>query len=116
MTYFNVADNKLIGALSTRSERFNESLKRSTWCARTGELPLEIIRMLAKGVDVCLNGNAGFTLPSNIGELGDGITVLNIASCSLIGPLSIRTEHMVLVLKFLFLQESCPRNSANLPI
>ena len=43
----------LTGPLSTRSERFNRSLKLSNWCARTGELPLEIIRMKAKGVDVC---------------------------------------------------------------
>ena len=37
----------------------------------TGELPLEIIRMKAEGVDISLNGNKGFTLPSTIGELSD---------------------------------------------
>jgi hypothetical protein len=78
-------DGKL---LSIRSERFHGSLKLSTWCARTGELPLEIIRMKAKGVDVRLNDNAGFTLPSNIGELGDDITKLDLSDCSLTGPLS----------------------------
>ena len=52
-----------------------------------GELPLEIIRMKVKciipllGLDV----NKGFTLPANIGELGDDITELNLRSCSLKG-------------------------------
>ena len=80
--------------LSTRSERFNGSLKISTWCARTGELPLEIIRMKAKGVDVRLKNNAGFTLPANIGELGDDITKLDLSNCSLTGPRSTRTERL----------------------
>ena len=53
--------------------------------ARTGELPLEIIRMEAKGVDVQLTGNTGFALPANIGELGDEITELNLSLCSLTG-------------------------------
>ena len=39
---------------------------------RAGELPLELIRMKAKGCTVKLDYNEpGFTLPSNIGELGD---------------------------------------------
>ena len=42
--------------------------------------------MKAKGCDVKLNGNdPGFTLPSNIGELGDDITTLSLSSCSLRG-------------------------------
>ena len=54
--------------------------------ACTGELPLSVIRMKAKGCDVKLNGNdPGFTLPSNIGELGDDITTLRLSSCSLRG-------------------------------
>ena len=61
-------------------------------CACTGELPLEIIRMKAKGVQVFLSRNAGFTLPSNIGELGGDITKLDLAYCSLTGPLIIRSE------------------------
>ena len=53
---------------------------------RTGELPLELIRLKAKGCDVDLSGNGpGFTLPSNIGELGDDITEVNLISCSLRG-------------------------------
>ena len=58
----------------------------------TGELPLEIIRMKANGVDVALDCNMGFTLPSNIGELGDDITELDLSSCSLTGRLSTRSE------------------------
>ena len=48
--------------------------------------------MKAKGANVRLSGNAGFTLPSNIGELGDEITKLDLSCCSLTGPLSIRSE------------------------
>ena len=54
-------------------------------------LPLEIIRMKAKGYSVSLNSNQptfnqpGFTLPSNIGELGDDIVELNLRACSLRG-------------------------------
>ena len=58
----------------------------------TGELPLEIIRMKANGVFVGLDGNMGFTLPSNIGELGDDITKLYLSNCSLTGPRSTRSE------------------------
>ena len=91
----NLASMGLDGkSLSTRSERFNGSLKISTWCARTGELPLEIIRMKAKGVDVRLKNNAGFTLPANIGELGDDITKLDLSNCSLTGPRNTRTERL----------------------
>ena len=44
-----------------------------------GELPLELIRMKAKGCNVHLSDNKpGFTLPSNIGELGDDITELDL--------------------------------------
>ena len=49
-------------------------------------LPLEIIRMKAKGRDVRLHGNTpGFTLPSNIEELGDDIVKLDLSQCSLRG-------------------------------
>ena len=54
--------------------------------ARAGVLPLEIIRMKAKGCDVSLSyNNPGFTLPSNIGELGDDIVKLDLSRCSLQG-------------------------------
>ena len=52
----------------------------------TGELPLGLIRMKAKGCKVLLSDNEpGFTLPSNIGELGDDITKLDLSGCSLQG-------------------------------
>ena len=89
---FDAHDNQLRGGLSTQSERLNGSLTCKLVCACTGELPLEIIRMKTKGVAVYLRLNTGFTLPSNIGELGDGITNLNLSDCSLTGPLSIRSE------------------------
>ena len=42
--------------------------------------------MKAKGCKVYLSGNTpGFTLPSNIGELGDDIVKLNLSQCSLQG-------------------------------
>ena len=42
--------------------------------------------MKAKGCDVKLYGNKpGFTLPSNIAELGDDIVKLNLSQCSLQG-------------------------------
>ena len=76
-----------------------------TWCACAGEIPLEIIRMKAKGIIpgglYCgLRGNEGFTLPSNIGELGDDITELDLSNCSLTGPLSTRTERLHVLLTF----------------
>ena len=51
-----------------------------------GELPLELIRMKAKVCRIELqDNNPGFTLPSNIGELGDDITELDLMWCSLQG-------------------------------
>ena len=90
VTKIDLSDHNLRGELSIRSERFNGSCSVVTSCA--GELPVEIIRMKAKGVEVSLSGNAGFTLPSNIGELGDDITKLDLSNCSLTGPRSTRTE------------------------
>ena len=53
---------------------------------RAGELPLELILMKAKGCIVILRNNEpGFTLPSNIDELGDDITKLDLSYCSLHG-------------------------------
>ena len=51
--------------------------------------------MKAKGCKVDISGNKpGFTLPSNIGELGD-ITELNLFNCSLHGAFVVRgmTSH-----------------------
>ena len=44
--------------------------------------------MKASGLEVDLRYNKGFTLPSNIGELGDDITKLDLCRCSLQGKFS----------------------------
>ena len=49
-----------------------------------GELPLSIIKMRTEGVTVDLRKNTGFTLPLNMGELGN-IEKLDLSLCSLIG-------------------------------
>ena len=71
---------------------------RSQSC--TGELPLALIRMKAKGCEIKLSGNKGFTLPSNIGELGDDIAKLDFYNCSLRG-------------KFASASQEIPRAEAN---
>ena len=95
LAVLDVSRNRLAGQLSIRSERLNGSLTCNLVCACTGELPLEIIRMKAKGVNVSLYNNAGFTLPSNIGELGGDIRKLDLSNCSLKGPCSTRSERIV---------------------
>ena len=92
---FRAYGNKIEGQLGIRSERLNGSLNCNLVCACTGELPLEVIRMKAKGVQVDLSHNAGFTLPSNIGELCGEITKLDLSSCSLTGPRSTRSEVVI---------------------
>ena len=56
--------------------------------------------MKAKGIipGIGLDENKGFTLPSNIGELGDDITELDLSYCSLTGRLSTRSERVIFVL------------------
>ena len=79
--------NKLSGACVEPDIHKKRIEKRIA--ARAGELPLELIRMKAKGCYVSLSDNEpGFTLPSNIGELGDDITELDLSNCSLQGPWS----------------------------
>ena len=41
--------------------------------------------MKTRGVTVSLSGNTGFTLPTNMSELGD-IQNLDLSNCSLTGP------------------------------
>ena len=48
--------------------------------------------MKATGCSVILDGNKGFTLPSDIGELGDDITKLDLSRCSLIGAFGMSTH------------------------
>jgi hypothetical protein len=50
-----------------------------------GELPLSIIKMKTRGVAVQLSFNTGFTLPTNMNELGD-IQKLDLSNCSFTGP------------------------------
>ncbi len=57
------------------------------FCILSGELPKSIIKMKTNGVDIVLNQNIGFTLPSNMGEL-DNIEILNLSNCSLTGMYS----------------------------
>ena len=52
-------------------------------CSLRGALPLKLIQMKAAGCKVDLSGNeSGFTLPSNIGDLGD-IRNLDLSNCCL---------------------------------
>ena len=58
--------------------------------------------MKAKGCKVELGNNKpGFTLPSNIGELGDDITELDLSMCSLHGAFVVRgmTRHTLTKMK-----------------
>ena len=65
-----LAGNKLEGACVEPVIHKKRIEKRIAM--RAGELPLDLIRMKAKGCAVNLYSNEpGFTLPSNIGELGD---------------------------------------------
>ena len=41
-----------------------------------------------------LKGNAGLMLPSNIGELGDSVTKIDLSYHNLRGELSIRAEYV----------------------
>ena len=60
--------------------------------ALAGDLPLPVVRLLSfmrhrgKFVDMRRAG-PGFTLPVNIGDLGPGITELDLGECNLIGAL-----------------------------
>ncbi len=51
--------------------------------------------MKAKGCKVYLFNNTGFTLPSNISELGDDIVELDLSGCSLQGPCMIKQTQKV---------------------
>jgi Leucine-rich repeat (LRR) protein len=51
----------------------------------SGELPLSVIRMKCKGCAVYFSENTSFTLPQNMGELGDDITKLDLSGCGLTG-------------------------------
>ncbi len=59
----------------------------TAFCILSGELPISIIKMKANGVSIRLNGNIGFTLPLDMGEL-DNIGRLDLSNCSLTGMYS----------------------------
>ena len=65
--------------------------------AHAGELPLELIRMKVKGCAVSLSENKGFTLPSNIGELGEDIKELDLWACSLQGSCVVPSIHEIVL-------------------
>ena len=51
-----------------------------------GEIPVALLRWkFAEERTVELKGNAGLTLPSNIGELGDSVTEIDLSGHSLRG-------------------------------
>jgi Leucine-rich repeat (LRR) protein len=52
-----------------------------------GVLPLSLIRRKSSGCNVYLTKNKGFTLPDNIGELCNEVSVLNLSDCSLTGSI-----------------------------
>ena len=85
MQTLNLTWNKLEGACCVEPDIHKKRIEKRI-AMRAGELPLELIRMKAKGCNVNLGDNEpGFTLPSNIGELGDDITELDLSDCSLHG-------------------------------
>ena len=51
-----------------------------------GDLPLSIIRLIARGCEVALSGDEmAFSLPANLGELGGDVRQLDLRGSSLIG-------------------------------
>ena len=52
----------------------------------TGPIPVELLRWkFAEGRTIELKGNAGLELPSNIGELGDSVTKIDLSGHDLRG-------------------------------
>ena len=53
-----------------------------------GEIPVALLRLkFIEKHTVELMGNAGLALPSNIGDLGDSVTEIDLSSHKLKGPL-----------------------------
>jgi hypothetical protein len=75
-------DNKLDGGCMIHHTGLPSKLQLFFFL--TGELPLSVIKMKTQGVQINLSDNTGFTLPTNIGDLGD-ITKLDLSRCSLTG-------------------------------
>ena len=67
----------------------------------TGPIPVELLRWkFVEGRKIELKGNAGLELPSNIGELGDSVTEINLCEHGLRGvcyaqhPVNIASSEM----------------------
>ena len=61
-------------------------------CGLDGPIPVELLRWkFAEGRTVELKGNAGLELPSNIGELGDSVTQIDLSGHNLRGELESST-------------------------
>ena len=59
----------------------------------SGEIPVALLRWkFVENRTVELKENTGLMLPSNIGELGDSVTKIDLSNHNLRGELSIRTE------------------------
>jgi hypothetical protein len=56
-----------------------------------GELPLSLIEKKARGCQVSLSDNAGFTLP-DMGNLADDIIKIDLSSCSLTGNVNLEVQ------------------------
>ncbi len=63
----------------------------TAFCIPSGELPISIIKMKTNGVSISLKENIGFTLPFDMGELGN-IGKLDLSNCSLTGMYSNMAE------------------------
>ena len=77
--------------LSLKAEVMSHSyttLQFTTYFCLAGELPLPVIKMVTKGAKVnlanCASFYTGFTLPSNVGDLGY-TEELDLANCFLTG-------------------------------
>ena len=67
----------------------------------SGEIPVALLRWkFVENRTVELLGNAGLVLPSNIGELGDSVTKIDLSDHNLRGELSVRTERPRVLLTF----------------
>ena len=63
----------------------------------SGEIPVALLRWkFVENRTVELEENAGLMLPSNIGELGDSVTKIDLSDHNLRGGLSTRTERFSL--------------------
>ena len=92
LTAFDVSGNQLTGAFSTRSERLRVLLLTYVF-AFSGEIPGALLRWkFVENRIVKLEGNTGLMLPSNIGELGDSVTKIDLSNHNLRGELSIRSD------------------------